>query len=151
MRREDRIIGLIWFALGCGMAIEAARLGLGEFRLPGIGFMGFVIGVSLGVSGLILTRLASAKRREEEEKLWAGQHWRNVVIPLSALFMYIVFVEVLGFLISTFLLIFLLFKMTAPKRWLAPLASSVIVVFLSYLVFFLWLKVPLPKGYFGLG
>ena len=113
--------------------------------------MGVVIGVSLGVSGLILSGLARAKRKEDEEKIWAEQHWQNVVMPLAALFMYIVFLEVLGFLIGTFLLIFLLFKMTAPKRWLAPLVSSAIVVFFSYLIFFLWLKVPLPKGYFGLG
>jgi hypothetical protein len=59
--------------------------------------------------------------------------------------------EPLGFLISTFLLMFLLFKITAPGKFISPLASSAAVVFLSYFIFFVWLKVPLPKGFWGLG
>lgn len=151
MKSCDKIIGLIWFVLGSGLTIEAVRLGLGKFQLPGIGFMGFVIGVSLGVSGLVLAVLATLKVKKGDDKILVGQNWRNVMIPLLALLIYIILMEPLGFLISTFLLIFLLFKMTTPKRWCASLATSAIVVLLSYVVFFVWLKVPLPKGYFGLG
>jgi hypothetical protein len=56
----------------------------------------------------------------------------------------------LGFLLPTFLLMFFLFKITAPKKWFAPIVSSLITVFLSYFIFFLWLKIPLPKGVFGM-
>jgi len=151
MRRWDQIIGLIWLALGIGITIEAIHLGLGELRFPGIGFMAFLIGISLGFSGFILTVFKTVKGKREDDKIWAGQNWKNVVIPLITLLIYIALLETLGFLIATFLLIFLLFKITTSKRWFSPLLTSLIVVLLSYLLFFVWLKIPLPKGVLGIG
>lgn len=150
MKRYDQIIGLIWFALGSAIAIEAVHLGLGGLHLPGIGFMAFLIGVSLGLGGFVLTVLATLKGKEGD-KIWAGQNWKNVVIPLVALFIYTTLMEPLGFLLTTFLLVFVLFKITAPKKWFSPLLTSVVVVFSCYLIFFVWLKVQLPKGIFGFG
>jgi hypothetical protein len=70
---------------------------------------------------------------------------------VSALLAYIFLMEPLGFLISSFFLMFLLFKITAPGRFISPLVSSAAVVLLSYMIFFVWLKVSLPKGFLGLG
>lgn len=150
MGRSEQIVALIWLALGIGIAVGALDLGLGELHMPGIGFMPFLIGVSLGVSGLILLIAATAKGKGEE-RIWQGQRWENVVLPVSALLAYIFLMEPLGFLISSFLLMFLLFKTTAPGKFISPLASSAVVVFLSYMIFFVWLKVSLPKGFLGLG
>lgn len=150
MKRYDQIVGLIWLALGSAMAIEAVRLGLGGLHLPGIGFTAFLIGVSLGFSGLVLTVSATSKDKEGN-KVWAGQNWGNVMMTLLALLIYIFLMEPLGFLLATFLLLFVLFKITSAKKWFSPLLSSLTVVFWCYLIFFVWLKVPLPKGILGLG
>jgi putative tricarboxylic transport membrane protein len=151
MKRYDQIIGLIWFALGSGMAIEAIHLGLGELHLPGIGFMPFLVGVSLGLFGFILTVLATVKGKRDDSKIWEGQNWKNVVLPLLALVIYVVLMEPLGFLPTTFLLQFFLLKLTAPKRWFVPMVTSLLIVFFCYLIFSLWLKIPLPKGLFRIG
>lgn len=150
MRRPDQIVGWVWLALGIGIAVEALDLGLGELHMPGIGFMPFLVGVSLGLSGLILLITATAKGKGEE-RIWQGQRWKNVVLPVSALLAYIFLMEPLGFLISSFFLMFFLFKITAPGKLISPLVSSAAVVFLSYMIFFVWLKVTLPKGFLGLG
>ncbi len=150
MKRYDQIMGLIWFVLGDAIAIEAVHLGLGGLDLPGIGFMAFLIGVSLGLSGLILTLSATFKGKEGHP-LSSGQNWKNVMITLLALFIYTFLMEPLGFLFTTFLLVFVLFKITAPKKWFSPLLTSAVVVFACYLIFFVWLKVSLPKGILGLG
>jgi putative tricarboxylic transport membrane protein len=150
MRRPDRIVGLVWLALGIGIAVGAVDLGLGELHMPGIGFMPFLVGASLGVSGLILLIAATAKGKGSE-RIWQGQRWQNVVTPVSALLAYVFLMEPLGFLLSSFFLMFLLFKIAAPGKFLASLVSSAAVVFLSYMVFFVWLKVTLPKGFLGLG
>ena len=150
MRRPDQIVGLVWLALGIGIAVGALDLGLGELHMPGIGFMPFLVGVSLGISGLILLVAATAKGKGDEQ-IWEGQRWNNVVLPVSALLAYIFLMEPLGFLISSFFLMFLLFKITAPGRFISPLVSSAAVVLLSYMIFFVWLKVSLPKGFLGLG
>lgn len=151
LKRCNQIVGLIWLALGSGIALEAVHLGLGEWTLPGIGFMPFWVGVLLGSSGFILTLFATLKGKERDDKTWAGENWKNILLPLIALFIYVGLMRPLGFLLSTFLLIFFLFKMTAPKKWLSPLMTSVVVLFFSYLIFFVWLKVPLPKGFWGMG
>jgi putative tricarboxylic transport membrane protein len=150
MKRYDQIMGLIWFVLGSAIAIEALRLGVGEVRLPGIGFMPFLVGVFLGGFGFVLTLRAHLKGKEGD-RLWAGQNWKKVIVTLAALFIYISLMDPLGFLVSTFLLNFVLFKVTAPKKWFSPLLTSAAVVFSCYLIFFLWLKVPLPKGILELG
>lgn len=150
MGRYDRIIGLIWFALGGGMAIEGINLGLGKSHLPGIGFMSFLVGSLLGLCGLILTIWVTLKEKENDDKIWEGQNWKNLVLPILSLFVYAFLMEDLGFLITTFLFQFFLLKLTAPKRWLSPLLSSLLIVLCCYLIFSVWLKVPLPKGFLGI-
>ncbi len=150
MKSYDKIFGFIWLALGSAIAIEALRLGIGRLHFPGVGLLAFIIGVSLGLCGLFLM-ISAALQGEEGDKLWSGQNWKKVILLSVALFAYTIFMELLGFLLATFLLVFILFKMTAPKRWFSPLVSSAAVVFSCYLVFFVWLKILLPKGIFGIG
>ena len=150
MKKYDQVMGLIWFFLGSAIVIEALRLGVGEVRLPGIGFMPFLVGVLLAGFGFVLFLRAILKGRGGD-RLWVGLRWRNLIVTLVALVFYIFIMESLGFLISTFLLNFVLFKVTAPKKWLSPFLTSAAIAFSCYLVFFLWLKVPLPKGILELG
>ncbi len=150
MRRYDQIIGLIWFALGSGMAIEGINLGLGNLNLPGTGFMSFLVGGTLGLCGLILTIWVSLKEKANEDKIWEGKNWKNLVFPILSLFVYAFLMEGLGFLITTFLFQFFLLKLTAPKRWLGPLLSSILIAICCYLIFSIGLKVTLPKGFFGI-
>jgi putative tricarboxylic transport membrane protein len=148
MRKYDRIFGLLWFVLGSGMAIEGINLGLGKSNLPGIGFVPLLVGSSLAVCGLTLMLLVTLKGEQCDDKIWEGQNWKNLVLSILSLFGYALLMESLGFLITTFFFLFFLFKLTAPKKWLAPLLTSLLVAVSCYLVFSLWLNVSLPKGFF---
>ena len=57
---------------------------------------------------------------------------------------YILVFERIGFPLSSFIFFFLLFKLTAPQKWLMPSVLSAGAVMVSYLVFSVWLKIPLP-------
>ena len=153
MKRYDQLMGLVLFSLGVGMTIEAIHLKLGQLARPGPGFMAFLIGVSVGLSGLILTLLATLKGKETNERIWAGQNWRNLAAIVLALLSYVVLFEYLGFLLITFLFIFFLCKLTSkePRKWSGAIVFSVIVVLFCYLIFCLWLKISLPKGFLGIG
>ena len=150
MKRYDKIFGFIWLALGSAIAIEAIRLGIGRLHFPGVGFLAFLIGVSLGLCGFFLIVSATLEGKEGNE-LWSGQNWKNVIILLVSLFTYTIMMEPLGFLLTTFLLLLILFKITAPKKWFSPLVTSAVVVFSCYLIFIVWLRVTLPKGLWGFG
>jgi hypothetical protein len=54
-----------------------------------------------------------------------------------------------GFWIATFLLMIFLFKGVEPTRWLIAVTSSLITVFLSYVVFKVLLLVEFPQGILG--
>ncbi len=151
MKRYDQWVGLVWFVVGVVMAVEAIHLELGQLSRPGPGFMPFWVGVSLGVSGCILTWVATSKGKKSDSKIWAGQNWRNIGLIVLGLLSYGIFLEHLGFLVMTFLFIFFLFKLTDPRKWAGAITFSVIVVFFCYLVFSFWLKISLPKGFLGIG
>jgi hypothetical protein len=57
--------------------------------------------------------------------------------------------EPLGFAIATAMLLALLFTVVAPGRWLLALGGSVVAAGAAWLVFRVWLQVPLPAGPWG--
>ncbi len=138
---------MIWLALGCGMAIEGVRLGVGKVQLPGTGFMPFAVGVALALCGLFMTTSTFvAKGEGAEDQVWAGQNWKNLFLPLLALLAFVLLLDPLGFLLVTFLLQFFLLKLSHPDRWTRPAALALSIAVVSWLVFSVWLKIPLPKG-----
>jgi putative tricarboxylic transport membrane protein len=153
VRDYDCLGGLIWLAVGIFFCIGSIKYKLGNFKVPGPGFMPFIAWGLLGLFGLVL--ILSSKRKlesDEEEKdggMWAGHNWKRVIFTLMALFCYGIILEYLGFLTTTFLFLLFLFKLTEPRKWIMPLLMSGVTVILSYLVFALWLKSSFPKGILG--
>lgn len=153
MKKYDRVGGLVWFFLGIALCIGSIKLRLGDLHKPGPGFMPFLAGSLLVLLGLILTLSATLNRSAEKNeirgrKLWVKENWKNILFTLLILFSYLLLLNLLGFIITTFLFFFFLVKLQAPKRWLMPLAFSGITVFLSHLIFSVWLRCPFPIGIF---
>ncbi len=154
MNKRDRVGGLIWLGLGIALCIESIELGLGKIRHPGAGFLPFLSGVLLAILGVSLSLSDLSKGSGEEvgvkgEKIWEIGYWKGYGLPflsLLSLLGYILVLNVLGFLLTTFLWLFFLFKLGDPRRWLMPLTSAVSTVIISYLVFGVWLQLQLPKG-----
>lgn len=153
MRKYDRMGGLIWFFLGVGLCMGSIRLRLGDLHRPGPGFMPFLSGSLLILFGLILTFSTALKGPAGKDelngrKVWVKENWKNILFTLLVLFGYLLLFDLLGFILSTFLFFFFLFKRHAPKKWLMPLAFSGVAVFLSHLIFSVWLGCPFPRGIF---
>jgi putative tricarboxylic transport membrane protein len=158
MKKKDRLGGLFWLVLGVALCIESAALGLGQFRQPGAGFLPFLSGVLMALLGLSLTLSNLSKGSEQDQevkgnKIWEIEYWKGFGVPLlclAALLSYILLLNVLGFILTTFLWLFFLFKIGDPKRWLIPLILAVSTVVISYLMFGVWLQLQLPRGMFRL-
>jgi Na+/pantothenate symporter len=58
--------------------------------------------------------------------------------------------EKLGYLITTFLAMLLLFGIYERKRWWVALVGSIIVTVITYVVFHVLLNVQLPEGFWRL-
>jgi hypothetical protein len=67
------------------------------------------------------------------------------MMALSALFF-----NSLGYPLIAFLLMVALLKILGMKRWPINILWSLATAAASYFLFVQWLKIPLPKGWFGI-
>jgi putative tricarboxylic transport membrane protein len=154
MKRRVPTDGLVWVLLGIGICFGSVKLKLGTFHIPGPGFLPFLSGVSLGIFGLILTfSTAFAKPGEGEEAAreksrakWERKKFLNPLVTVLILLAYLVLLDPLGFILTTFICLLFWFKLSEPKKWLMPLILSVSTSVLSYLLFSVWLQCQFPKG-----
>ena len=144
---RDRIGGSIWLALGIYLCHEATTLNIGGLHKPGPGFTPLLAGACLIIFGLVLIFFFDSEEPGErgESNGQGGEKNRKTLLISFIIFVgYILVFERIGFSLSTFFFFFLLFKLTDPKRWVMPSVISASAVILSYLVFSVWLKTPLP-------
>ena len=144
---RDLVSAFFWLAVAIYVSYEGfTKLKLGTLRQPGPGFFPFWGGLLLGACALILL-VRSLKSRE---RLASGAiPWPALIMVLGALLGYLLFLEMLGFIIVTLLFLLALFCF-AEIGWIKHVAWSAIATSLVYALFKLWLKVPLPSGLFGL-
>ncbi len=151
----NRWIGSIfWLSVGLYVAIKAYFLGLGSLHHPGAGFIFFVAAILLIILSFVDLASSLAKkpergREKEEYSLWRGILWQKVLLVVVGLSTYIFFYNFLGFFVSTFLLMILLFKGVEFTKWWIAIGSSIITILISYFIFEVWLEVPFPAGILG--
>ena len=127
--------------------ILSYRLGLGGLRNPGPGLMPFLLGFFLCVIAgyFALTFLSRKQTREDTADTEKGRIkvWRLCLV-LASLFAYALLLEPLGFLITTFLVLVILFG-TLDNRWSTILIASLLTALIAYLLF-RYLGVQFPRG-----
>lgn len=117
MERYDRISSLIWLALAILICIESLRMPLGSFYDPGPGFLPLGSGVSLGLLSLGNYFYSRRKKiQEAREALYPKERLKNLGSVLAVLFGFAISLEFLGFLITTFLLLLVLFRAIEPPK-----------------------------------
>jgi len=128
--------------------ISSIKLGVGSVKAPGPGFGGFIASTLLLVLSLVILIKESATLTEEKG---LGLGWGNLskqFIIMIALCGYAFFLETLGFLISGFILMWIMFLMDNPKKWHYHMLTAFIVINVSYLVLSKLLRVIFPAGLF---
>jgi putative tricarboxylic transport membrane protein len=152
MKQTERFSGAFWVVLGIVIAILSLKLGMGNLHKPGIGFAPFLAAGILTVSGLVQI-LATYSRQFAGEKTGSilfKKGRKDSLLALAALFGYIIFLEFLGFLLTTLIFLVFLFRIKEKERWVMPLVLSVATVVVSYLIFSVWLQLQFPKGPLGI-
>ena len=149
--RHGRISSLVWLGFAILISIESFRLPLGSLYDPGPGFLPLGSGILLGLLSLANYFYSrQSKIQGAGEPLYQKERLGNSCLVLAVLFGYAIGLEFLGFLITTFLSLLILFRAIEPLKWIRALGGSAIATFISYAIFELWLKTQLPKGILGL-
>jgi hypothetical protein len=151
MKSPDRTSSLFWLLVSLSVFFESLRLGVGTPKNPGMGFVTFGAAGILGLLSIILfLRTFIQKGETKAPPLFAGKLWKRILFVLVLLIAYSRVMPILGYLISTFLLMTLLFWILERKRIVWVLVSSVLTTLLTYFVFSKWLNCQFPDGLFGL-
>jgi cellulose synthase/poly-beta-1,6-N-acetylglucosamine synthase-like glycosyltransferase len=153
-KTSRQIEGLAWTGLGVALCVGSFRLGLGTLQSPGTGFASFLGGGLLGVFGLILTfysRMEKSSPPEIAQGIFSCEKLKQPLLALVVLFSYPLLLKVFGFILSTFLFLFFLFKAMEPRKWFTLVVISLGGSLACYLVFQVWLRVSFPKGVLGIG
>ncbi len=117
--------------------------------MPGSGFMPFLTGIFICIFSALTFMQAYFKKEGETEKLWQNIQFRKLIFTSLSLLIYTFFLDIVGFLICTFFLVFFLIYVVGSENWLKSILGALLTSILSYLLFDTWLKAQLPKGIFG--
>jgi hypothetical protein len=150
MDRKHVISGLFWLAVSILVAVMAIDLGLGTFSSPGSGFVFFWSSLGLGALSviLILKSILGKGGANPFVDLWKGLKWGNAVLAIVMLLLYALILTTLGFMLSTFMLMIVLFGI-GRSSYRAVIVSALITTILSLIIFRYFLEVHLPRGIIG--
>ncbi len=145
MKKWERIAAAILIFIGVAAAAIAYDLGFGDFHQPGPGFFPFWLSGILALVSFLyfLTRLGS---ESERLPLWERRTWFRPSMAAAVMFVYSLAMGWIGFFSATFLLFLAWLIAIEREKWLTVGLVSVLGTASLYLIFIVFLKVPLPKG-----
>lgn len=152
MKKADMMTGIFLLVLSGFVIWEALKMPPSATFGPGPGFLPFWLGVVLVVLATIL--IVSAKRRQaadkDEESVFPGkQALLAITVVLCGLAGYILLIDVLGYLVDTFLFIVFLVKVVEREKWPLTIQVALATTAGLYITFQILLKITLPSNMFG--
>jgi drug/metabolite transporter (DMT)-like permease len=153
IKKADQWSGLVLLVIAGFICWGALSLSYGHIHNPGPGFYPLWLGIILGVMamGLILKATRQKKGAKVLRDILAEKvRWEKVLFVLMALILYGCLMNFLGYLIVTFLLMAFLLRFIEPHPWKSVIGWTLVGSVGSYLVFEVWMKLRLPKGFLGI-
>ncbi len=152
-KRTEKIEGFFWLGIGIIICIWARKAHLGSLREPGPGFVAFASGLFVSIVGLIMVISQTLSKIAYSDGLDFSSVFRNISwsklgYTMGLLFAYALFLNFLGYIVTTFFLMWGLFYGREKSRWASSILISLVTVGSSYLVFEVWLFCQLPRGIF---
>lgn len=150
MKRRNLISSIVLLALAITILVNAGRLPFGSLWAPEAGFFPVILGSLLAILSLSLL-VQAMKGKQEEAFLFdmASGRWDKIVLTVGGLLAFTLFVERLGYIICSFLLVAFLLRVVEPQKWWLTIVVAFFSSLVAYLVFGSWLDTPLPKGIIG--
>lgn len=149
MNDADRHSSIFWLVIGVAAAVRSLSYGFGTVSEPGPGFITFFAGMILAFLSLLLFLSTFRKSGDKIElaSMWKGGiDVKKAVYVMALLVVYTAALKPVGFLITTFFLLFLLFMVKGKYRLRTVVLMSLLITIGNYLLFDVWLQAQLPKG-----
>jgi hypothetical protein len=109
-------------------------------------------GAGAGMGILAIWSLIQAFRSKKSHDKVQGDgafRWGKFLLVCICLFGYAIVVDWLGFVLTTFIVVFFLFHLLESRKgWLVVVKAALIAI-ANYLLFVEWLGLSLPQGFLG--
>lgn len=140
----EAIGSLFWLAVGLFFAVSGILLKLGTLRSPGPGFLPLMMALLL----IAFSLYVFVKGLVNPGTVLKGGQWRRQGVLVVSVFFYGLLLGFAGFLLSTFVLMFVVFGLFSEGkgRWPKTLFYAALTALIGWLVFSVALKVPFPRG-----
>jgi putative tricarboxylic transport membrane protein len=152
-KETGTVEGIVWIGMGFIICVLALQFDLGSFYQPGPGFVALLTGLFIASMGLAMIIARGMSKRRPQQGPGISQPfridaWPRLVYTLALLLAYVILIEPVGFILTTFLLMFGLFFDFEKRNYFWSVFFSIATALVSYLVFEVWLHCQLPRGLF---
>ncbi len=124
----------------------STRLSMGRFKHPGPGFLPFGLGLCLIILSLILI-FKNLGGKSSPIPFWPRRSWLRPLLGLLSLAFFAIFINYLGFILTTFIFLIIWMGLIERLRWKTVLFISLGATAGLYLLFVFFLEIPLPTGF----
>jgi hypothetical protein len=148
MNKAETVAGGVFTTIGVLMLLESLKFAYFLDGVPGPGFLPRWVAAGLVCVGLLLTTKGVRPGIALQKAIaWpdAGV-WRRVAVVLGALALALLLLDKLGFVIVVTVFMALVMYSLSVRSWRMLATVPVLTAIGVYVVFAVWLRVPLPRG-----
>jgi putative tricarboxylic transport membrane protein len=145
----NKAITIFWLVLSFFLIIFSYREGLGRMAKPGPGLAPFLMGVLLLLFSflnayfeIVARRSAKSAGSDKPSGEQGGTNLKKIGMVFISLFLYALLLDILGFIICTFLLLFVMFCGLGVKKLSAGLTSAISSLVCYFLFTYLGMRFP---------
>jgi putative tricarboxylic transport membrane protein len=143
----DRVAGAVLTLLGLFVIWESRRLPLGTLRTPGPAYAPLLLATLLALFGFLLFAFGARAPRLAEAD-W--QEWRHVLAIFGVCAFAALALERIGYRLTVVIMLMVILRLVEQKATVVAVAFAIVVSQASFFLFGTVLRVPLPRGPFGL-
>jgi putative tricarboxylic transport membrane protein len=147
---KDIASSIFWLILGVFYLIYSLEYPAGSIANMQPGFFPRLIGmVVIGLSGGAFLSSLKQRGRTRPTDLWEGFQRKNLVsaaMAIAGIVLYLVILNVIGFLAASFLLVFSLARIMGGRSWTLNALTGAVTSGVMYWAFWIVMRVPVPLG-----
>jgi putative tricarboxylic transport membrane protein len=154
LKKDEIIVGVVIFLFGGITVLLSLRMPIGTFRAAGTGMFPLILGILLMIlSGAFILKIFFQGREgqvKKEASIESSESPIQLILFLGTMALATLFLNRLGYPLTSFLLLVALLRILGVKRWGLNILISVVTAVGSYFLFVKWLNIPMPKGWIGI-
>lgn len=141
-KKADFIASIIMLFIGIYVLIEVSNFRKISSLDIGPAFFPKILGILLIIFALLISFKAIKKNNNEKINFVN----KNLIIVLLSIILYCVLFNVIGFVISSTIMLAFLMRIMGSDKWIKTIITSFVIVIVIYFIFKMLLNVPLPWG-----